>query len=159
MRARAEMDNPILASWNTEMWQLASQILPAADWTTVVPGGTNSSLTLWKAWCFSESIRRTWLTTSFLQSVYTTIRDGISACPGGAFCTFGNELWDATSDLEWESRVSNGKSLYFMQSLGIGNLLVDTPATEVDDFGHAVMLLSQGLEKKRRWTMEECPSF
>lgn len=154
MRARAEMDNPVLASWNTEMWQLASRILPAADWSAVIPGSTDSSSTLWKAWCLSESIRRTWLTTSILQSVYTTIRDGISACPGGVFCTFGNELWDATSDFEWGMRTTSGKNLYFLQSMGIGQLLVDAAATEVDDFGHAFMLISQGLEKKQRWTMK-----
>jgi hypothetical protein len=41
--------------------------------------------------------------------------------------------------------------------MGIGQLLVDAVATEVDDFGHAFMLISQGLEKKQRWTMKERP--
>ena len=157
MRARAEVDSPILASWSTEMWQQASSILPAADWTTIVPSESSASSTLWKAWCFSESMRRTWLTVSFLKCVYSTIRDGISVCPGGVSCTFGNELWDAPSDSEWERRTKSGKSLFFIQSLAIGNLLVDAAAADVDEFGHAVMLVSYGSERKRRWTVEERP--
>ncbi|KAF1967928.1 hypothetical protein BU23DRAFT_481929 [Bimuria novae-zelandiae CBS 107.79] len=153
MRARGEAHSPILASWNTLLWQAATTSLLLGDPSALVPG-LNLSVTPWKAWCFIESIRRTWLTTSILQSVYTTLRDSISPCPGGVTCTFGNGLWEAGSEHEWERRVVQGESTLFMPSLSIANLLVEASVEDVDEFGHAIMLITHGAQRMDKWVAE-----
>ncbi|KPM39241.1 hypothetical protein AK830_g7315 [Neonectria ditissima] len=154
MRARAETQIPLLTSWNEQMWQRITAEMRTADPSSVAAVGIGPPWGSWKTWIFAESVRRTWLTTNILQGVYTTMKDGYSACPGGIYCTFGNELWNSSSEHEWEKRVAQGKDVLFMQSLNINDLFEGAKPSHVDEFGHAVMLISFGLEGMERWTSD-----
>ncbi|KAK7403412.1 hypothetical protein QQX98_010825 [Neonectria punicea] len=155
MRARAEMHIPTLNSWNEQMWQRMTAEMRTADANSVATVGIGPFWGSWKTWIFVESVRRTWLTTSFFQAVYATIKEGFSSCPGGVYCTFGKELWDAPSGHEWEKRVAREKNMLFMQSINIGALLVNVKPSHVDEFGHAIMLISVGLDGTQRWISDE----
>lgn len=151
MRARAEAHDAILASWNSLLWQKAVDEMTAGNLASLSPSPL-LPLSPWKAWCVVESIRRTWLTVSFLQSVYAMIRDGVAACPGGVVCTFGARLWEAESEREWETRGREKK--LFMSSMSVGELLEKEFPGGVDEFGHAVLLVTCGLERKGMWDIE-----
>jgi hypothetical protein len=56
---------------------------------------------LWRTWITAESIRRIYLAATFMQSVYRTLKQGWSACPGGAAFTALSGLWDARIGFEW----------------------------------------------------------
>ncbi|KAK7430771.1 hypothetical protein QQZ08_002815 [Neonectria magnoliae] len=158
MRARAETHIPTLNSWNDQMWQRMTAEMRTTDAGSVATVGIGPFWGSWKAWIFAESVRRTWLTTSFFQAVYATIKEGYSSCPGGVYCTFGKELWDSASGHEWEKRVAQKKNVLFMQSIDIGALLVGAKPSQVDEFGHAVMVISVGLDETQRWISDECES-
>ncbi|KAF2439759.1 hypothetical protein P171DRAFT_369239 [Karstenula rhodostoma CBS 690.94] len=153
LRARAEAHDAILASWNSLLWQRTTDEMAAGQFASFSPSPF-VHLSPWKAWGVLESIRRTWLTVRILQSVYTTMKDGVAACPGGVVCTFGAGLWEAESERDW-ARMGEGKRL-FVQSLGVEGLLGKEDPGSVDEFGHAVLLVSCGLERKERWVAEGC---
>lgn len=141
LRAQGELHLATLLVWNDQMWQESTQEMQR-----------DAALEPWRLWIFGESLRRTWLTTSIIHGVYITITQGYSWCPGGVYCTFGNELWDAATAHDWERRSECGKKRLFMQSLDVGELFLEEDPDVVDAFGHAIMLISSGLDKVQRWT-------
>ncbi|KAK7190450.1 RNA polymerase ii mediator complex component [Paraphaeosphaeria sporulosa] len=149
LRARAEAHELTLTSWDSLLWQRTTEEMTAGNLPSLSPYPP-VPLTPWKAWCVVESIRRTCLTVRILQSVYATMRDGAAACPGGVVCTFGAGLWEAGNEREWRQR-ANGKRM-FMQSLSVREWLGKEDPGSVDEFGHAVLLVTCGLERKENWT-------
>jgi hypothetical protein len=141
LRAQGELHLPTLLAWNDQMWQEATQEMRR-----------DATLEPWRLWIFSESLRRTWLTTSIINGVYVVMTHGYTWCPGGVYCTFGNELWDATTAHDWEKRSNPGRKRLFMQSLDVGELLTGEDPDVVDAFGHAIMLITFGVDKIQGWT-------
>ncbi|KAH7021469.1 uncharacterized protein B0I36DRAFT_334504 [Microdochium trichocladiopsis] len=141
LRAQAELHLATLSAWNDQMWQVSTQEVRS-----------NATLEPWRLWIFGESIRRTWLTTSIIHCVYITITQGYSWCPGGVYCTFGNELWDARTAHDWERKSESGRKRLFMQSLDVMELFLEDDPDAVDAFGHAIMLITSGIDKVQRWT-------
>ncbi|KAH7317185.1 hypothetical protein B0I35DRAFT_434696 [Stachybotrys elegans] len=140
LRAQGELHLATLLVWNDQMWQESTQEMQR-----------DATLEPWRLWIFGESLRRTWLTASITYGVYIVMTQGYTWCPGGVYCTFGNKLWDAATAHDWESRSESGRKRLFMQSLEVTELFQEDPDV-VDAFGHAIMLISSGVDKLQRWT-------
>jgi hypothetical protein len=156
LRAQAERHLPVLLSWRDQMWGRITDGISTGDPISVFAGigERDPSLDQWRAWIFLESVRRTWLTCAILHGVYMTMKEGYSECPGGLHCTFGNGLWDAKSAHQWRN-VIRGKDTLFMQSLELDELFLKTEPSRIDEFGHAIMLISCGLERIESWKAVE----
>ncbi|KXJ87193.1 hypothetical protein Micbo1qcDRAFT_190262 [Microdochium bolleyi] len=100
LRAQGELHLATLLVWNNQMWHESMQGIR-----------TDATLEPWRLWIFAESLRRTWLTASIIYGVYITMVQGYSWCPGGVFCTFGNQLWDATTAHDWERISEQGTAV------------------------------------------------
>ncbi|VBB87209.1 Putative protein of unknown function [Podospora comata] len=124
--------------------------------------------TLWQVWVIAESVRRTYISVSFVRSVYQTIKTQWSVCPGGALFSGVNGLWDATTGREWCAALRKGNTLRgqkdgegtmspwaLMQSLEVWKVLEYASPDEVDEFTVAVAEISRGMEVVEQWIMEK----
>lgn len=111
---------------------------------------------VWGAWVFAESIRRTYLIVVLLVTVYPTLKDGWSGCPGGVNFTGDKGLWDAPSPYVWgkiiETAKEKGMGLAPIRSHRIRDVLGDRKPGDLDDFTHALLIVTMGLEQVERWT-------
>ncbi|KAK0663917.1 hypothetical protein QBC41DRAFT_368000 [Cercophora samala] len=124
--------------------------------------------TLWQVWVIAESVRRTYISVSFVRSVYQTIKTQWSACPGGALFSGLGGLWDATTGKEWCAALRKGNAARsqkasedgmspwaLMQSLEVWKVLEYAVPDEVDEFTVAVAEISRGMEVVEQWMMEK----
>lgn len=119
--------------------------------------GTDGDLeSVWGAWVFAESIRRTYLIVVLLVTVYPTLKEGWSGCPGGVNFTGDKGLWDASSPYVWgkilETAQEKGMGLAPIRSHRLGDVLGDRKPGDLDDFTHALLIVTMGLELVERWT-------
>ncbi|KAK4178038.1 hypothetical protein QBC36DRAFT_183650 [Triangularia setosa] len=122
--------------------------------------------TIWQVWVIAESVRRTYISVSFIRSVYQTMKTQWSACPGGALFSALRGLWDAETGREWcaalkdrnapSQKVSEDtiSSWVLMQSLEVWKVLEYASPDEVDEFTVAVAEISRGVEVVEQWLME-----
>ncbi|KAF5685737.1 hypothetical protein FDENT_6072 [Fusarium denticulatum] len=85
---------------NEEMWALTHRLWQHAP--TQLP----SSLSPWKAWLFSENVRRTIMVCNILLAVYSSLRRGYtmhSLCIEALPFDVRTKLWDADSENAWEA--------------------------------------------------------
>ncbi|KAF4503561.1 hypothetical protein FAGAP_221 [Fusarium agapanthi] len=85
---------------NEEMWALTHQLWQHAP--TQLP----SSLSPWKAWLFSENVRRTLMVCNILLAVYSSLRRGYtmhSLCVEALPFDVRTKLWDADSESAWKA--------------------------------------------------------
>ncbi|KAF5599016.1 hypothetical protein FPANT_3619 [Fusarium pseudoanthophilum] len=85
---------------NEEMWALTHQLWQHAP--TQLP----SSLSPWKAWLFSENVRRTIMVCNILLAVYSSLKRGYtmhSLCVEALPFDVRTRLWDADSERAWEA--------------------------------------------------------
>ena len=166
-RAQAELHIDLLRKWAKQMWEsatmdigmvrLCSTFQEAED----VSCGMNNAFqtdgtveSLWRAWIVGESIRRTYLATVCVLSVYSTLKQGWSPCPGGLTFTSRSGLWDATSPYKW-LEVSRFGGETSIESLRCGRLFEEARPNDVDDFTTAVLMVSHGKERLERWAAEK----
>ncbi|KAI1440520.1 hypothetical protein F5Y02DRAFT_402512 [Annulohypoxylon stygium] len=162
MRATAESHMPTLTSWVAEMWQSAG--FDANMYSAIlslekgVDGGRKSSNAVsvsstvsWQRWIVSESIRRAWLSATITQSVYQLLKEGWAECPGSINWTTRAGLWEAPDQFSWSKLVTNGSGPLFVPSLRADLLYKEASPAEVDEFGHAMLIVGFGLEHTRKW--------
>lgn len=134
--------------------------------TTLSRAVASDPLSLWRAWILAESVRRTYLMATFMQSVYHNIKHGWSVCPGGAAFTARAGLWDATTAWTWyrETRrkasklgtnMSVSKSLLLLESLDAWGILQENEPGDVDEFTIAVLQIAYGLDLVENWIVEK----
>jgi hypothetical protein len=119
--------------------------------------GTHGDLeSVWGAWVFAESIRRTYLIVVLLVTIYPTLKDGCSRCPGGVNFTGDKGLWDASSPCMWgkitKTAKEKGMGLTPIPSHRLGDVLGDRNPGDIDDFTYALLTVTIGLEVVERWT-------
>lgn len=117
------------------------------DW---IPGPLNSLQQQWNLWILSESIRRTWLVSVSLTSIFLTLQQRWKACPGGVMYTNRVGLWDAASAAEWEKQCL-GRDVAFLQRFHCGMLFTDVEPADVDEFGIAIVDMTFNSELVERW--------
>ncbi|KAK0609661.1 hypothetical protein B0T17DRAFT_501410 [Bombardia bombarda] len=164
IRARAQAEEMVdtLQTWAGQMLESARLDCVAAEGqgqgggnNPFVVGDNNndnrdpSTPSLWHAWIVAESIRRLYLTATYMQCVYLTIKRGWSMCPGGAPFSPGSDLWDAPSAYAWR-----------VKTLECWRIMEEAKPNEVDEFTHAVLMISFGLEGgMEKWLVEAGKGF
>ncbi|UKZ73025.1 hypothetical protein TrVFT333_000664 [Trichoderma virens FT-333] len=164
-RAQAEKNIDTLALWARQLWQSAGLGLTANHHKDLVnrsnpdPVGTqlrtDGSLSCtWQAWIFSESIRRTYLAATLTEAVYMTLKQGWAPCPGGIIVSCGAGLWDAPSAFAWMNHYQSNP-VNTIRCVDGEQLFSSVRASDVDEFCHATMIVSYGLERFERWCNEK----
>ncbi|KAH8204184.1 hypothetical protein TruAng_001604 [Truncatella angustata] len=151
-RALAEKEIPVLFSWCRALWESAT--LHADSENFSLPSspfdGADPIAHLWRKWVLSESIRRMWIITHFTQSVYFTMRDGWTNCPGGVCFTARQGLWDASSSDAWANLLGTHDPWFFSCAHANQLLMIAEPG-RVDSFSELLLKMLWGNEKIENW--------
>ncbi|KAH7144332.1 hypothetical protein B0J13DRAFT_554961 [Dactylonectria estremocensis] len=161
-RSLAEKQLPTLRLWTNQM--LAAATHAAQDGSLLVsnliePENLDQNVgnfqerlekLLWHAWILSESLRRTWVVSKAIQSIYLTLQSGSTECPGGVMFTTRRGVWEADTAFAW-TKMCAERNVGFMHRNDTEKVLVGEKPGEVDHFSLAVMELDFGLEKFQRW--------
>lgn len=111
----------------------------------------------WYAWSFSETIRRTWMVVTALQTIYLTLQVRNAPCPGGAMFTVREGLWDAKSAFAWKSRCdantnkSRAVELDFVNRTQWSGMFESRRPEEIDEFCKEALEITYGSERVERW--------
>lgn len=164
-RAQAEKHIDTLSLWARQMWQSANLTLSSDHADESMERGnsngpvdtqlrTDGSLTsTWQAWIFSESIRRTYLAATLTEAVYLTLKQSWAPCPGGIMISGGAGLWEATSPFSWLKQYQENL-VGSVRCIDGHQLFTSAKPSDVDEFCHATLIVSYGLERFDRWCNE-----
>ncbi|KAK3316918.1 hypothetical protein B0H66DRAFT_307715 [Apodospora peruviana] len=162
IRARhlAEGRIHILNRWVAEMLGSASTSSAFSNYNSsngapadpLQPSGRTGSTveTVWHTWILAESIRRTWLVSTGLQTVYLMMQQTWSPCPGGVMLTAKQGVWDAGSSFAWQKMCLNG-NIGFMQRFEMERFFTEARPGDVDEFCQGAMESAFGMERMERW--------
>lgn len=158
-RALAEKDITTMATWCQHLWQSANLDANGGAWNPCRNSFNNETADdgdpttqLWRLWILSESIRRTWLITTSMQTIFLTLRDEYAACPGGLPCTARQGLWDASSSSAWAEVVQRSDPI-FVTCLQADQILSTNKAGDIDCFSTMLLQSVCGVEKVENWTL------
>ncbi|KAK4149662.1 hypothetical protein C8A00DRAFT_46765 [Chaetomidium leptoderma] len=112
---------------------------------------------LWQAWIHAESVRRIYTAAISMLSVYDTLRQGWSVCPGMIAFTAQSGLWDAGSGYAWLEtlRGDGGRKRRGVTTVVVDEILQDAAPEEVDQFAVAMLEISFGIESVEKWVFEK----
>lgn len=105
---------------------------------------------VWHAWLFAESLRRTWIAASGLQTSYLALRTGWAMCYRSMKLTAGQGMWEAPTSYAWEKRCMKGDVL-FMEGWDMDLLFTTARPEDVDVFAKSCMEATWGAEMMERW--------
>ncbi|KAH7148255.1 hypothetical protein EDB81DRAFT_649553 [Dactylonectria macrodidyma] len=156
-RALAEKDIPTMSTWCQQLWQSVNLDANGGVWNSwgnSFNGETTDdgdpTTKLWKLWILSESIRRTWLITNSMQTIFMILRDEYAACPGGLQCTARQGLWDAGSSSAWAEVVQRSDPI-FVSCLQADQIFSANKASDIDCFSTLLLQSLWGVEKVENW--------
>ncbi|KAM5347614.1 hypothetical protein ACJ41O_007438 [Fusarium nematophilum] len=110
----------------------------------------------WRAWIFSESIRRVYLVAMLVSRVYKALKAGWTGCPGAISFTGCDGLWDAASPYSWASVLrANGGAMRPVNSHRIMEALTNHRPSHIDEFTQVIASVSVGLGRIERWRAED----
>ncbi|KAK7959045.1 uncharacterized protein PG986_003899 [Apiospora aurea] len=163
MRARAEADFAVQTAWTKDLWaQTCQSVSPAAPGCDASTSPLNQSIPFdglvsldgavvaWKLWILTESIRRTWLVSNLVMELYHYIKHGWSQCPGSISFTMRAGLWWAGTAAGWFAAQRRQDAL-FVHIFQQPEMMESVSPEQVDEFGHAILGITWGLEKTARW--------
>ncbi|KAK3191218.1 hypothetical protein K4F52_002808 [Lecanicillium sp. MT-2017a] len=130
-RAQAERHICILTGW-------LKQLLPVAASAPQLDVACQSPVDLWRDWVLKESMRRTWMVTAYMQSIYLMLRDNETNCSGKIHCTMREGVWDAPSAAEW-FQLLNEKDPLFWELDPAEVLFAKVSPGEIDRFVHSTI--------------------
>lgn len=155
-RAQAEKHIDTLSLWARQMWQSANLALSSdhAEGPGDTQLRTDGTITsTWQAWIFSESIRRTYLAATLTEAVYLTLKQSWAPCPGGIVFSGGAGLWEAPSPTSWFNHYQQNL-VNSVRCIDGDKLFTIAKPSDVDEFCHATLIVSYGLERFDRWHHE-----
>ncbi|KAH8767323.1 hypothetical protein F5883DRAFT_419085 [Diaporthe sp. PMI_573] len=169
LRALAEERIPIMRSWLKQMLEsvsFASQLTPlgATGAMTAARGlglgichnPSSQEEVLWHAWIFAESVRRTWIFSEGLHTVYHVMLQGWSTCCGALKFTTAAQVWDAPSSYAW-SKICLEKNVALSEPEEVENFLEERRPEDVDDFAKSLLQIMFGKAKMERWIDAKTP--
>ncbi|GAD92155.1 RAS small monomeric GTPase, putative [Paecilomyces variotii No. 5] len=154
-RADAENDAATLKEW-TKQLQLRMESI---DTTSAEVTSPSSSLTIdsWRSWVFSESLRRTVITSHGLLGLYCFLKNGwddshydfeyLSFCGQRA-------LWEAPSMYYWKTALSEKLPLPIHFNRWDDDV-ADAKPSDIEDLGMTMMVLMKGLDYCCQWAGSE----
>ncbi|PGH08218.1 hypothetical protein GX51_01372 [Blastomyces parvus] len=182
-QALAEQQAPILKGWLHEMWDSLMNsgldVYHNDDLTTnpsPPPTSSSSSLstssqpqkhqrdplslpasqatTIWKEWLIAESVRRTLITARGLAWVYDMMKLGVTVCPGGAYFIASAAVWEAPSAYRWAKAWRERERRHLVSTMTLPSLVGKARASDVDEFGKALLMLMYSGDAVERWIAE-----
>lgn len=107
--------------------------------------------TAWYAWLFAETIRRTWLVASCVQTIYLTLQVRWAPCPGGLPFSTRKDVFEARSSFAWGAHCEGHKQgTDFVRRHG-HRLFEEKRPEDIDEFTVRLLEISYGLERIERW--------
>lgn len=167
-RCHAEARIETLMVWAKQLWQSAGLNVASDGAKESSPNSDSQGLpvlglkadgtvpSVWLAWSFSESIRRTYITATLTTAAYLTLKQGWAPCPGGITFTPGNGLWVVASPYSWW-REMNKSPAGPLQCVEAHEIFTSNVPSDVDEFTHAVLIVTFGLEQFRQWQDRTIP--
>lgn len=105
----------------------------------------------WYAWLFAETIRRTWLVASSVQTIYLTLQVLWAPCPGGLPFTTRKGAFEASSSFAWAACCEGHKHGIDFARRHKHRLFEECRPEDIDDFTVRLLEISYGLERIERW--------
>ncbi|XPS71041.1 hypothetical protein M3J09_003227 [Ascochyta lentis] len=147
LRAAAESDEPTTILWASELRTRACALsLPLHPFSTFANNSRD-----WQLWLFSESIRRTVVTTFLLRGVYNYLKTGVdSPTVVGVYFTAQEGLWNAQSDVGWLRAREERVELQVLVNAWDEVMALAGPR-DLEELGVLVMSMLWGLRATREW--------
>jgi hypothetical protein len=105
----------------------------------------------WYAWLFAETIRRTWLVASSVQTIYLTLQVLWAPCPGGLPFTTRCGAFEATSSFAWAACCEGHKQGIDFARRHKHRLFEECRPEYIDEFTIRLLEISYGVERIERW--------
>lgn len=105
----------------------------------------------WYAWLFAETIRRTWLVATAVQTVYLTMQVLWAPCPGGLPFTTRKGAFEASSSFAWAACCEGHKQGIDFARRHEDRLFEECRPEDVDEFTVRLLEISYGIERIERW--------
>lgn len=147
LRAYAEADESTTILWASELRTRACALsMPLHPVSTF-----SSDSHVWQFWLFSESIRRTVVTTFLLQGVYNYLKTGTDRpTVVGVYFTVQEWLWSAQSEAGWTRAKTQRLELQVLVSEWDGVMALASPS-DLEELGVLVMSMLWGLKATQNW--------
>ncbi|KAH6619895.1 hypothetical protein C7974DRAFT_398415 [Boeremia exigua] len=151
LRAAAEADEPTTVLWASELRTRACAVtLPLHPIATFSRNPED-----WQVWLFSESIRRTVVTTFLLRGVYNYLKTGTdSPTVVGVYFTVQEGLWNAQSESGWSRARDERLELQVLVSAWDEVMTIASP-NDLEELGVLVMSMLWGLKATQDWLGRE----
>ncbi|POS79549.1 hypothetical protein DHEL01_v202048 [Diaporthe helianthi] len=107
--------------------------------------------TAWYAWLFAETIRRTWLIATAMQSVYLTLQVLWAPCPGGLPITTRKGAFEASSSFAWSACCEGHRKGVDFARRHEDRLFEECRPEDLDEFTVRLLEINYGAEKVERW--------
>jgi hypothetical protein len=134
----AEGHLPIVRSWALQLYRSAAKLLsnPSTAMTHTadyMPGYRRSVQQQWSLWILCECIRRTWIISMGMSSIYAALKQRWVVCPGCIMYTSRPGLWDAKDATTWKKCLTSpGDALRVVQEVA------PQATARADEFGMAM---------------------
>lgn len=147
LRASAEADESATVLWASELRTRACAISMPRHPVSTFSNDSNE----WQLWLFSESIRRTVVTTFLLQGVYNYLKTGTDR-PSvvGVYFTMQEGLWNAQSEAGWTRAKTQKLELQVLVSDWDEVMALASPS-DLEELGVLVMSMLWGLKGTQNW--------
>lgn len=147
-RAVAEEHETIMKQWTSQLHlRFENEVSDdLGDHSQVIPSEPS-----WRAWLFSESVRRTLIVSHLLQGVYSVSKTG-KCCSQGEIdsikFTAASSLWGARSSWHW-LRAWRSQRHWDVVMMDFDLILQDAIRSELDDFAMLMLATYRGLDTAR----------
>lgn len=121
------------------------------EWVTLERPLLSCEDTAWYAWLLAETIRRTWLVASSVQTIYLTLQVLWAPCPGGLPFTTRKGAFEAGSSYAWAACCEGHKQGRDFARRHKHRLFEECRPDDVDDFTVRLLEISYGLDRIERW--------
>ncbi|PVH98357.1 hypothetical protein DM02DRAFT_596084 [Periconia macrospinosa] len=146
----AESHINVQSNWASKLYQSAAKTLSYTYAAEGLPNPSTSLQQQWYLWVQSESIRRTWLVSGAISSIFLTLLHRTPTCPGSVMYTNRTGLWGAESATEWEKQCLD-RDAAFMQRFESVKLFDDMEPADVDEFGTAMLSMTVHRDLLEKW--------
>lgn len=153
LRLISERHMTVLVSWMCRAVDCASSCWSLGHFLRPDHGdsaGISWETQTWHSWILAESLRRTWLVMSTVQSIYMSTRDGAARCLGGMMCTSRKGFWEASSAKAWQ--LSCCQTYAGLGRLTeVQKLLAKVPPRDVNEFARLMLEVTFGAVQTQTW--------
>lgn len=147
LRAAAELDEATTVLWASELRTRACAVSLPIHPVATFTGHPED----WHVWLFSESVRRTVVTTFLLRGVYNYLKTGVdSPTVVGVYFTAQQGLWNAQSEAGWARARDESLELQVLVNAWDEVMMLASP-DDLEELGVLIMSMLWGLRTTQNW--------